>query len=179
LSVTAGSSEGQKMNLISRLTARWKSHGIECPAGVSPAIVAAFEGRHHVVLPPDMREYFLAVDGMGEKGTCDDDLFSFWPLQDLISIAEDLPDRCSKFAESPNYFMFADHSIALPTYAIRLSSDPDVANPVASVFADFGAFEVEVVFDSFTDFVNHYLDDPIQTSAAYGTPSHPLHRDAP
>ncbi|MGQ0634632.1 MAG: SMI1/KNR4 family protein [Planctomycetaceae bacterium] len=165
-------------SLLSRLMAKWKSHGIECPAGISPADIAAFEQRHFVVLPADMREYFLTVNGMGERGACDNDLFSFWPLQSLISIAEDLPDRCSKFAESSIYFMFADHSVALPTYAIRLSSNPDNANPIVSVFADFGAFEVEVVFGSFTDFVSHYLDNPIDTSAAYSTPSHRFHRDA-
>lgn len=149
------------MNAISRLTTKWKSHGIVCPEGVSPSLIAAFEDRHHVVVPADMREYFLAVNGMGPRQTIyDNDFFSFWPLQDVITIAEDLPDRCSKFAESPAYFMFADHSISLPTYAIRLSSNPCDANPVASVYSDFGAFAVEDFFHSFTDFVSHYLDDP-------------------
>jgi hypothetical protein len=34
------------------------------------------------------------------------------------------------------------------------------------VYSDFGAIEVEVFFNSFTDFVNHYLDDPRGTAAA-------------
>jgi hypothetical protein len=113
-----------------------------------------------------MREYFLTVNGMGPLNVVDDDLFNFLPLQDLITIAEQLPDRCSKFAEASNYFIFADHSIGLPSYAIRLSSNANDANPVASVFSDFGALEVEVFFDSFSDFVNHYLDDPHGTSAS-------------
>ncbi len=154
------------MDQIARLIARWKSHGIECPVGAAPAEIAAFEARHNAVLPRDMRAYFLAVNGMGERGTCDNDFFSFWPLQDLITIAEDLPDRCSNFTDASRYFMFADHSIALPTYAIRLSSNPADPNPIASIFADFGAFEVENFFDSFTDFVDHYLDDPVETSVA-------------
>ena len=154
------------MNAIARLVERWKSTGIACPPGVAPADIAAFEDRYHVDLPSDLREYFLTVNGMDPSDRCDDDLFSFFPLQEVATIAERLPDRCSKFAEASNYFMFADHSIALPTYAIRLSSNPDDPNPVASVYSDFGAIEVEVFFNSFTDFVNHYLDDPRGTAAA-------------
>ena len=72
----------------------------------------------------------------------------------------------SALPDAARYFMFADHSIALPTYAIRLSDDPDDDTPVASVFADAGAFGIKVYFKSFTDFVTAYLNDPIKTSAA-------------
>jgi hypothetical protein len=154
------------MDQITRLISRWTSHGISCPAGVHVADIHTFEVRHNVNLPSDMRAYFLAVNGMGERGTCDDDFFSFWPLQDLITIAEDLPDRSSRFPDASRYFMFADHSISLPRFAIRLSANVTEPNSVASVFADFGAFEAENFFDSFTDFVNHYLDDPVETSVS-------------
>ena len=155
------------MDQITRLIARWKAHGIDCLAGVPRAEVEAFEALRNVILPPDMRAYFLAVNGMGQLGMCDEDLFSFWPLQQLITIAEDLPDRSARFPESSHYFMFADHSISLPTFAIRLSANLAEPNPVASVFSDFGAFEVENFFDSFTDFLNHYLDDPLKTSTIF------------
>lgn len=148
---------------INLLIERWQSQGITCPPGVTIADMEAFERRHYIVLPPDMRTYFLTINGMGERGTCDDDFFSFWPLQELITIADYLPDRSSGFPDASKCFMFADHSIALPTFAIRLSSDPNVSTPVASVFADFGAFKVQYFFDSFTDFVNHYLADPFET----------------
>lgn len=154
------------MDLSQRLIDRWTSHGISCPPGVSPSQISAFESRHNVQLPPDLRSYFLAVNGMGERGTCDDDFFSFWQLSDVISIADELPDRSSRFADSSYYFQIADHSICLPSYAIRLSADPADANPVASVYADRGALAVEDIFESFTDFVQHYLDDPFRTGAA-------------
>src|SRR5262249_3912041 len=125
------------MNPIACLVAKWKEQGIACPAGVALADVRAFEDRYHVLVPPAMREYFLTVNGMGPPNVCDDDLFNFFPLQDLITVAERLPDRRSTFAEASKYFMFADHSISLPTYAIRLSSSPDAASPVASVYSDF------------------------------------------
>jgi len=154
------------MNNINRLIERWNKHGITCPPGARIVDVEAFERSHDVILPSDMRAYFLAVNGMGEHGMCDDDLFSFWSLQNLVTIAEDLPDRCSGFPDAPRCFMFADHSIGLPTFAIRLSADAEAPSPVASVFSDFGAFKVQYFFGSFTDFVNHYLDDPVGTSCA-------------
>jgi len=93
---------------IHRLIERWEAHGITCPPGVTVADIATFERRHTVMLPPDMRAYFLAVNGMGERGTSDNDLFSFWPLQQMTSVADDLPDRSSKFADAAKCFMFAD-----------------------------------------------------------------------
>jgi hypothetical protein len=157
---------GRHVDQIKRLIARWTAHGIACPPGLSPSEICAFESRHNVRLPDDLRLYFLSVDGMGEKGTYDEDFFSFWQLSDVISIAEMLPDRCVRFGDAHRYFIFADHSINLPGYAIRLSSDPADVNPVASVFFDFGALEVEDFFESFTDFVSQYLDDPFETSVA-------------
>ncbi len=150
----------------SRLIEHWRSHGIECPPGATEAAIHEFETSRGLVLPADMRSYFLAVDGMGERGTCDNDFFSFWPIGDLISVAEDLPDRTAREPDAARYIMFADHSIALPTYAIRLSHRHSENTPVASVFADAGSFGLKVYFDSFTGFVNAYLDDPIETSVA-------------
>ncbi|MCH7989053.1 MAG: SMI1/KNR4 family protein [Planctomycetes bacterium] len=154
------------MNQIQQLIARWTVHGIKCPPGASLDDIAAFESRHNVRLPHDLRSYFLAVNGTGERHTLDDDLFCFWPLSDVISIAEDLPDRCSGLAHASRYFIIADHSICLPSYAIRLSADPAAANPVASVFVDPNTLAVEDMFESFTDFVQHYLDDPFETGGA-------------
>jgi len=151
---------------INRLIERWQTHGITCPPGVTIGDIEMFERNHDVVLPTDMRTYFLAVNGMGELGTCDEDFFSFWPLQELITISEDLPEGSFGFQDAKRCFMFADHSIALPTFAIRLTADANASTPVASVFADFGAFKVQYFFDSFTDFISHYLDDPIETSCA-------------
>ena len=147
-----------------RLKEHWQSHGIECASGASLADIATFETSNGVVLPNDMRSYFLTVNGMGELGTSDNDFFSFWAIQDLKTVAEDLPNRTARFADAARYYMFADHSIGLPTYAIRLSENPQDETPVASVFADRGSFGIETFFGSFTEFVNGYLNDPAEIS---------------
>ena len=129
--------------------------------------IVTFQTRNGVVLPRDMAEYFSAINGMGELGTTDDDLFCFFRLQDLASIADRVPDRASRFHDAHRYFIFADHSISLPSYAIRLHSGDSDANPVASVYTDGGALEVEDFFESFSDFVRHYLDDPNGTCVTF------------
>jgi len=145
---------------LPRLTAHWASHGIELPRGATEQQIRQFEAKHNVVLPTDMRSYFQAVNGMGERGVVDDDMFGFWRIQDLISVADELPDRTDDYPDTRRYFMFADHSISLPTYAIRLSSNANDNTPVASVFSDFGAFGISDLFPSFTEFVSSYLTDP-------------------
>lgn len=147
---------------LGRLIERWQTHGIPRPAGAGVTAIQAFESGHNVVFPADMRAYFLAVNGMGERETWDDDFFRFWPLQELVTIADDLPDRSTGFPDANRCFMFADCSIGLPTFAIRLSADETALTPVASVFSDRGAFKVQYIFDSFTDFVNGYLSSPIE-----------------
>ena len=150
------------MSLASQLISKWMDEGIDIRSGVTSEAIQAFENRHNVILPVDFRNYFAVVDGMGERHTCDSGFFGFWRFQDLVSIADDLPDRAESFGQSHCYFMFADHSISLPTFAIRLSDDRAAPTPVAGIFSDFGALDVENFFDSFTDFVNAYLQSPVR-----------------
>jgi hypothetical protein len=77
--------------LLQKLTEKWRSDGLAIPAGVSQETINQFENERGVKLPDDMREYFLAVNGMGEKGPWDDDVFSFWPLNEVRSIKEYAP----------------------------------------------------------------------------------------
>ena len=154
------------MNLIRDLISKWHDDGIAVRSGVSPEAIAEFEHRNDVVLPDDFMTYFLMIDGMGERHTCDSDFFGFWRFQDLITIADDLPDRSDIFDQSHDYFMFADHSISLPTFAIRLSNEKSTPTPVAGVYSDFGALDVEDFFESFTDFVSVYLRNPTELVGA-------------
>ena len=49
-----------------RIILNWQSEDIPIRAGVSPNTIAEFESRYNVVLPSDVREYFLTVDGTGD-----------------------------------------------------------------------------------------------------------------
>ena len=155
------------MDLMQRLIARWTEHGIAIRSGASDADISNFESRFHCTMPADLRHYFETVNGMGELGTTDDDLFSFWRLSDVQSVAQYVPDRADRLPNASRYLIIADHSIGLPSFAIRISATPNAPSPVASLFTDRGALELEDTFDSFTGFLRSYLDDPNETSAAF------------
>jgi hypothetical protein len=90
-----------------------------------------------VSVPHDLRSYFLGVDGMGERGAVfDDDFFSFWRLRDVRSVADERPDTPRRLADASNYFLFADHSLFLPAFAIRLHEDVGSRNVIARVYTD-------------------------------------------
>jgi hypothetical protein len=102
-----------------RLMAHWLAQGIEPPPGVPEEWLWDFEDRFSVTLPADMRSYFLHVDGMGSRYESDHNFFSFWPLGEVLRAGEYYEDRFVE--EQSSYFLFADHSICLPAYAIRLT----------------------------------------------------------
>ena len=138
--------------------------------GASATDLSEFESQYSVKLPTDFRQYLLTVNGMGEQGTCDNDFFSFWQLSDVRTIAEYmaeyLPDGANDFPDSSHFFLFADHSIFCPAFAIRVSQDDSTPNLIASVFAGGDGVEVESAFYSFTDFVEYYLRNPLGATVA-------------
>src|SRR5215204_2487527 len=116
---TPGRLRGPLMDTIAeKLRAHWAAHGVEAPAGVSEDRLKGFEDRHGVTLPADLRDYFLQVDGMGSRSEFDDDFFSLWPLGEVVRASDEFDDPF--IDDQPSYFLFADHSIRLPAYAIRL-----------------------------------------------------------
>ena len=122
----------EQSDLGEQLLRFWSSLGLEIRPGVTEAALAQFEARYGVVLPPDMRTYFMAVDGM--NGEVDDQrMITFWPLEQVKPVTEELPGEPP---ENACYFLFADFLIWSHGYAIRLSPDPGAANPVVLVPAD-------------------------------------------
>jgi hypothetical protein len=139
-----------------RLRAHWLAQSIITPPGVAEDRLTEFETRFCVALPADMRDYFLHVDGMWEPFQWDDDLFNFRPLSEVESISNleiVLEDQSS-------YFVFADHSIWLPAYAIRLTPSRTGSHHVIAVASvQRGGYAASVVAHSFSEFVERYLTD--------------------
>jgi hypothetical protein len=150
------------MNVAQALVRHWTAQGIDCPVGVDATDIAQFESKYNVYLPADLRHYFLTVNGMGPEGTVDDDFYSFWQLDKVLTIAESFPDLANNLPKARHYFLIADHSVYLPAFAILLSIDHSQGNPVARVFPDV---EIEDAFASFTEFAEYYLRDPLGATA--------------
>src|SRR5690242_6044151 len=104
------------------LKRHWSSHDVEINAGVSKAQLDSFESKHWVLLPEDLRDYFLCVNGM-RPDVVDDGMIRFWMLKEL----QPLPEGAPAFA-APSYiqhpqslFVFADYRIWTHAYTIRLT----------------------------------------------------------
>ncbi len=139
-----------------RLRAYWLAQKLVVPGGVSEARLREFEARHGLRLPPDLRDSFSAVDGLG-RGHFDDDFISFWTLDELENVGDYFGSRAQSLNDPHAYFRFADHSIVLPSFAIRLTPHEKGENVVIAIRADWGSFDFAVVADSFGDFADRYL----------------------
>jgi hypothetical protein len=147
-----------------RLRAHWLAQGIQSPPGVLEAHLKQFEMYFGVVLPDDMRAYFLHMNGMGDVFTVDNnlfwdnDLFRFWPLQEVAQAHGHYKDL--GIEDESSFFCFADHSICLPAYAIRLTASGTAAHQVIAIQSEQnGGYSASVVAGSFSEFVDRYLTD--------------------
>jgi len=129
----------------------WEHSDILAVQRASGQDIELFERQYGVVLPPDLREYFAAVNGtrIGECGRDDEYDVGFWHLGEVRTFAEihidDEPDDGVTFA-------FADYLLRFGTYGVRLSSDPQAPTPVV-VRLPYGRFKVA---DSFGEFLSRY-----------------------
>jgi hypothetical protein len=146
---------------------RWQAAGVRARPGVAGADIDAFELRHDVRLPAEIRGLYAQADGM-DLGDWDEELLRFWPLAEvgpvpaLLAGARGIPDYGGMESSLPgaaSYFVFADHSIWVHVYAVRLSADLSAACPVVWIA---GGEAWEVLAPSFREFLRLYVEDPQQ-----------------
>src|SRR5207244_2498252 len=109
--------------------------------------------------------FYRLMDGM-EYGSMDGGFNCVWPLSEIGPVSHKLsnfrgiPDYGeieSTLPDAPSYFAFADHSIWLNVFAMRLSNDVNCLAPVIGIC---GANWFPVA-DSFDKFIEMYADDPM------------------
>ena len=132
----------------------WLSHNVEFNVGVSTAALESFEKDNDVILPGDLRDYFLSVNGMLAEAT-DDVLFRFWMLEEIRSLPEGAPDYADpRYIENPeSLFLFADFSLWAHAYAVRLTDTQPKTNEIFLIGSDSPI----LLFQSFSEFVDSYL----------------------
>jgi len=130
----------------------WKQLGILNSKGASDDEIAHFEARYRVTLPPGVREYFSVLNGTeaGQFGMEDEDLISFWHLDQVRTLAEECPGDETVHADQ--LFVFADWSIWASAWAVRLSADPAAPTPVIIAYEPG-----QQVAASFEEFLLHYV----------------------
>jgi hypothetical protein len=111
--------------------------------------VREFEAKYSVRCPDDFERYLTTIGGM-PPGSWDENLIRFWPLDEIIPVAE----ACGGSGHYEGYFIFADYSISAHEYAINLSPKN---NDVALVA---GPQAPRPIAPNFTSFLATYLRDP-------------------
>jgi hypothetical protein len=143
-------------SLGERLKAHWLAQGLTVRPGVTPKAIASFEARYSVLLPNDLREYLQVANGTGRNTNVDDKLFCFWSIEEFTPLTEKYPDATC-FEEPSAHFLFADHSINCPAYAIRLHPNRAASSPILAIYSDNRQYESHRVVDSFSAFVEAYF----------------------
>jgi len=143
-----------------RIIEYWRRSNLAIRSGVSVDAITAFQTKYRIVLPVDVREYFLATDGTGED--MDSCLYRFWPLGEMKPVHDELTDLehftyPDRFAY-PDCFVFADYSICCWLYAVKLNVDPTQSAPVFRVTGNDSPGEQ--MASSFREFMERYAADP-------------------
>jgi hypothetical protein len=142
------------MSVGENLKRHWSSHDVEINRGASEGELNSFEAKYGVVLPEDLRDYFLRVNGM-PAGVVDDGMIRFWTLEEVKAVPEGAPAYSdSHYVENPSsLFLFADYSIWANAYAIRLGKIALESNEIVII----GYESPVTISQSFAEFVDIYL----------------------
>jgi hypothetical protein len=142
------------------LVSYWTRGGLKISQGCPEVAVRKFGIGNNVVLPADLRAYFLNVNGMLPEAREDCDLngFCLWPLDRVKSVTDEIARHSSPIRKSPEdhlSFIFTDYREWSWAYAIRLTNRANAPNPVVHV----GTLKPKIVADSFSQFVQLYVRD--------------------
>jgi hypothetical protein len=145
-----------------KLIRHWKADGLAIAPPATEDDLMRFELLHEATLPFDVRDYFLAVNGMLQKSPHDTDseMFTFWPLQMMTRVTDE-PGLGGPQWKSPTgwrpekYFLFVDYMQSCWAYAIRLDGRAIDRGEVV----DVGTLKPRVVARSFSEFVDMYVRD--------------------
>lgn len=144
---------------IKALTSYWASRGIQMAPPCSLAEIVEFERRHQVDMPPQLRAFYLAANGMPQtfEDEYDKNGFSLWPLERVTPLGDFVAtNRWPDVPTAVGFFVFADYLHLSWAYAIRLT--PHRSNRVVII----GKEALELVSDSYDGFLNAYMSESRQ-----------------
>jgi hypothetical protein len=139
----------------------WRKAGVHVGPGASLESIDLFQKKYGVVLPTDLLEYLLFVDGTGAEFS-DDFVTSFHCLADFIPVHDYLNDSRGvvypgRYAY-PHCFVFANHMIDSWLYAVEITTDPMQPAPVFRVMDS--EVQSKALAGSFREFMTNYANDP-------------------
>lgn len=127
--------------------------------------IIAFQSKNNVLFPYDLMEYFRILNGSNNE--YDDRFFRFYSLSNFKSINDELkywngiPDYSNivnTLTEYKSFYVFADFSFCMFSYAIKLYPDTKDNNLVLVLCGD----KYRVIANSFSEFIDLYLNNSIE-----------------
>jgi hypothetical protein len=152
-------------NRMEKLKQIWALDNISNSITVNDDEIKAFQMNSGLVIPKDLVDYFKQFNGSNE--VYDDRFFRFYSFQDFKSVDNDLvnfsgvPDYSNivnTLSDFQSYYVFADYTFCMFTYAIKLYSHSTANNEVLVLC---GA-EYKVIANSFSEFIDLYIDNSIE-----------------
>ena len=143
------------MQNILKLKQHFLDDGVRINQPATEKEILLFEKLHNILLPNDLKEYFLLFNGTGE-GNFGDSGYAFFSLDELKLVV----DESSTSDEKEIYkdcFAFSDYMVWCWGYVIKLSETVG-DNPVYSIHLEKPP--KHKVANSFSEFINLYLEDP-------------------
>ena len=142
-------------DLCVRFARRLREQGLAVREGATAAEIRDFESKHGVQLPLDMMHFFCHTDGMR-----DDDLdlvnyIRFWPIGELRTLVDELPEYSRRVDNPQGAYVFADHLYWSLGFVVWLA--PELV-PAAPVFLVGDGPPVRVA-ESFAEFLKMYIED--------------------
>jgi hypothetical protein len=142
--------------LCAQFTRRLREHGLAVREAASPAAIQEFESKYGVQLPLDMMHFFHHTNGMLEDELDPVSHVRVWPVEELRSLSEELPDYSRQLENPERAYVFADHLYWSLGYVVWLSPTLVHETPVFLV----GDGPPVKVAESFAEFLNMYVDEP-------------------
>jgi hypothetical protein len=126
------------------------------------ADLLSFEAEKGLIIPGDLKEYFLTNNGTDDN--CDENLYCFYPFNQFTSVNaaleewKGIPDYSNivNTLEGCEFcFVFADYMFHLFTYGIRLYKERRDVNEVYAICGD----QYKVIARSFNEFMQLYATE--------------------
>lgn len=150
--------------IIENVKNKWIEKGIALSPIDSIKEIDKFELENRLLLPEDIKAFFTHL--RGGKDMYDDDLFLFYSFDNFKSIDDSLknwrgiPDYgniVNTLAQYKEYYVFANYSIMLFSYAIRLYEYKQNEHEIIVICGD----EYLQIANSFSGFLELYLNDSV------------------